>query len=241
MKTIDLALASAAAAFSLVEWDANLPALAVLLAEARTADRRRARLSGGRHGARNWRGSESSRPSGRRRGRRSPARSDGRRETPPRSARDRAGASRRSWNGSGWASTATSSAPSSSSATSLSAVASTKASSTPGCARRKWLRKPTARSGPTVHITPKLTAARSSLRKPVAVLRAASDSSSTRSRCGRISRPSSVRCVRLRSRRKSCPPNSSSRPLIARVSAGCVTLQRSAARVKFSVSQRATK
>ena len=36
-------------AVSLVEWDANLPDLSVLLAEAREADARRARLFGGRH------------------------------------------------------------------------------------------------------------------------------------------------------------------------------------------------
>jgi hypothetical protein len=45
----DEAAARFPAAATLVEWDANLPDLAVLLAEARTADRRRARLSGGRH------------------------------------------------------------------------------------------------------------------------------------------------------------------------------------------------
>src|SRR3569623_847056 len=46
--------------------------------------------------------------------------------------------------------------------------------------------------------------------------------------------PSSVKWDRLRSRRKSSPPKSASSCLIARVNEGCATLQRSAARVKFS-------
>ena len=45
----DEAAARFPAAATLVEWDANLPDLATLLAEAREANRRRARLSGGRH------------------------------------------------------------------------------------------------------------------------------------------------------------------------------------------------
>ena len=54
-------------------------------------------------------------------------------------------------------------------------------------------------------------------------------------------RPSSDRCVFARSRLKSGPPSSPSRSLIARVSDGCATLQRSAARVKFSSSATARK
>src|SRR5260370_292792 len=61
------------------------------------------------------------------------------------------------------------------------------------------------------------------------------------SRCGRTRRPTSVRCVRLCSRRSSSPPSSSSSLCTARVNAGCEALQLSAARVKFKVSQSARK
>ena len=54
-------------------------------------------------------------------------------------------------------------------------------------------------------------------------------------------RPSSVRCESLPSRRIRSPPSSPSSAWIARVRAGCETLQSSAARVKFNVCARERK
>jgi hypothetical protein len=53
--------------------------------------------------------------------------------------------------------------------------------------------------------------------------------------------PNSERWVLFRSRWNRAPPNSSSSSRIERVSEGCETLQRLAARVKFNSSQRARK
>lgn len=97
------------------------------------------------------------------------------------------------------------------------------------------------RIGPTVHITPKLIGALSMRKKRMAVDLAASACAIICARCGRTRRPKSVRCVRLCSRRSSSPPSSSSSLCTARVNAGWETLQLSAARVKFKVSQSARK
>ena len=61
------------------------------------------------------------------------------------------------------------------------------------------------------------------------------------SRYGRTIWPSSVRCVRVRSRRNRSPPKPASSSLIALMSEGGLTLHFSAARVKFKVATTARK
>src|SRR5436190_23060574 len=69
---------------------------------------------------------------------------------------------------------------------------STTLTSMPGCCSRKSFRNPTKRSGPIVHITPRVSGAASSLRKLFAATLAVSVCCSTCSRCERMRRPKSV-------------------------------------------------